>query len=116
MVRELLDAGADPRLQNGMGQTPLILAAMSGNCEVVNELLREDENRPGCSPALLRQRNSVGLSAIMIAHMTALKSGVVTDLLSAVGAVRADVVLRYPQQAKGIQIAQSLELVDRPVD
>lgn len=49
---------------------------------------------------LLRQRNTIhGMSAVMIAHRTALKTGVMTDLLTAAeragGDVEAEVRLRF---------------------
>lgn len=46
-------------------------------------------------PELLRQRNTLGMSAVMIAHQVALKTGVMTDLLNAAekagGCVEAEV-------------------------
>jgi len=50
VVCALLDAGSDPLLQNATGQTPLMLAAMSGACEVAVELLREHRVRRGINP------------------------------------------------------------------
>ena len=64
VVRTLLDAGADPSLQNAAGTTPLMSAALNGARDVAVELLRE--RRGGAK--LLRQRSMRGMSAIMIGH------------------------------------------------
>ena len=83
VVRVLLDRGANPRTPTADGMTPLMVAAMEGNCEVVAELLREDPRRPGCGPELIRARSCGGMSAISLGQGLQPKSGVVTDLLAA---------------------------------
>lgn len=79
IVRELLDAGANPLARNVDGNCPLHLAAMSGASEPAVELLRR------CSDpaALLSLRNTHGMSAAMVARRVAPNSGVVADLIAA---------------------------------
>lgn len=94
VVRALLDRGADPRTPTADGMTPLMIAAMEGNCDVVAELLREDPRRPWCGPELIRARSCGGMSAISLGQGFQPKSGVVTDLLAAAeragGAIEAE--------------------------
>ena len=94
VVRELLDAGLDPSLQDATGLTPLMLAAMSGACDVAEELLRD--HRGGAK--LLRQRDMRGTSAIMIGHQ--LSPGLVTDLLAAAETAGGEVAAEAGEDLK----------------
>ena len=81
IVRELLDAGADPTARHSAGFSPLHLACMHGAHEIAKELLKPPTaTRPKCGPGLTRHRTAHGLSPLMLALQMAPNSGVAAEL------------------------------------
>lgn len=111
VVALLLSHGADPRVQNAEGDDALMVAAINGNVGAVAALLSPpSEKNTHTGPELLRNRNTYGMSAYVVA-CSAGQAEVATDIIACARAAGGEIKFEMEESAKVVKFTKLVNLV-----